>query len=120
MRAVKTHNTGTSGPFFGQALGFIQPGMGSVGQMSMIVAIGMIGGLGTVVGPIVATVGLLIVDNELRNSTAGFSALLFGVALLVVVTLFPKGLSGIPDQLASLGRYSFARLRRDSARETVA
>ncbi len=100
--AVSAGVAGISGAYFGHSSGFITPNIGGLTVMALVVAMGMIGGLGTTVGPIAATILILLVDDRLRATTGGLSTFIFGIVLIVVILLAPGGLSG-------LGR-SFERL----------
>jgi ABC-type branched-subunit amino acid transport system permease subunit len=57
--------------------------------MSIVVAMGVAGGLGTLVGPILSTGALLYLSDKLRVIGEGYSTLLFGVVLLFVVVAVP-------------------------------
>ena len=90
---------GVAGAFLGHSVGFITPGIGSVGEMAIVVAIGMLGGLGTTAGPVVATVLVLLVDSNLRAMTGAYSTMLFGIVLLAVILAMPGGISAMASRL---------------------
>ncbi len=95
---------GVAGAFLGHSVGFITPGIGSLGEMAIVVAIGMLGGLGTTAGPIFATILVLLVDSNLRATTGGLSTMLFGIVLLVVILAMPGGISAIGNRILARRR----------------
>lgn len=80
---------GVAGVFFAYYTGFVTPSIGGVPEMSIVVAMGVAGGLGTLVGPIISTGALLYLSDQLRVIGEGYSTLLFGVVLLFVVVAVP-------------------------------
>jgi branched-chain amino acid transport system permease protein len=60
----------------------------------MIVMV-VIGGAGTVVGPLVGAVGLQFVSEYLRQHYPQEHILVLGAVIIVVVLLFPSGLTGV-------------------------
>lgn len=56
-----------------------------------IVIMVLIGGSGSIVGPIVGAVGLTLLDNYLSTSFPGYSFLVLGAIIVIVVVLFPQG-----------------------------
>lgn len=82
---------GVAGAFLAYYTGFITPAIGSVTEMSVVVAMGITGGLGTLIGPVISTTVLLYLSDRLRVVGEGYSSLLFGLALLFVVVVLPWG-----------------------------
>lgn len=93
---------GIAGAFFGHSVGFITPDIGGLAPMAMVVVLGMLGGLGTTAGPVVATILVLYADSSLRATTGAFSTLIFGFVLLVVILAVPGGLSGVGNRLLAV------------------
>lgn len=91
--------TSVIGSFHGMYLTFIEPSAAFSLELSIQIAMfALIGGLGTVAGPVVGTVLVLPVAELARgwlsafgNGTHGF---VYGVLLVVVVLFFPRGLVG--------------------------
>lgn len=54
----------------------------------------LIGGSGSIVGPIVGAVGLTLLNNFLQTALPGYSLLIFGAIIVLVVVLFPQGVIG--------------------------
>jgi branched-chain amino acid transport system permease protein len=78
---------GLAGSYLAFYSGFITPGMGSVSEMSNVVAMGVSGGLGSFVGPILSTTALQIASDRLTEVAEAAATLLFGAALLVAVAV---------------------------------
>lgn len=63
----------------------------------------IVGGLSTVVGPILGATFLTIVD-ELLRPTEYFRVILFGVILILIVLFLPGGLESIPRRIRARGK----------------
>jgi branched-chain amino acid transport system permease protein len=96
--AASSAVAGLAGAFLGHSVGFIVPNMGGLGAMSMVVAIGIVGGLGSTYGPVAAGILLLVMDSQLRATASGLSAVLFGLVLLAVVVAVPGGLASLGNR----------------------
>ncbi len=58
----------------------------------LMVAMAVIGGLGTVVGPVIGAVGLQLLAEYLRQRYLGLHLIVFGSLLVAVVVLMPEGM----------------------------
>lgn len=98
---------GLAGGLFAPLQGMITPGMFSFLQSILFVLVVMIGGAGTVAGPLVGAVvvGLL---PEMLSSLENLRLLCFGLLLLVVLWVAPSGIVGVVVDL-------FQRLRGNAA-----
>ena len=85
---------GLAGGLFAPLQGMVTPGMFSFLQSILFVLVVMIGGAGTVAGPLVGAVivGLL---PEMLSSLENLRLLCFGVLLLVVLWVAPTGITGV-------------------------
>ncbi len=85
---------GLAGGLFAPLQGMVTPGMFSFLQSILFVLVVMIGGAGTVAGPVAGAVvvGLL---PELLSSLENLRLLCFGVLLLVVLWVAPTGIVGV-------------------------
>ena len=95
---------GAAGALFAPLSGFIAPNSFGFMQSILFVLVVLIGGRGTVVGPLAGAivVGLL---PEFLASLEEYRLLFFGALLLVVLWVAPRGLVGLAESLAQ-------RLRR--------
>ena len=105
---------GLAGGLFAPLQGMVTPGVFSFLQSILFVLVVMIGGAGTVAGPVAGAVvvGLL---PEMLSSLENLRLLCFGVLLLVVLWVAPSGMVGVAVA-------AFRRLSRGApvAHDTVA
>ncbi|HUZ10113.1 MAG TPA: branched-chain amino acid ABC transporter ATP-binding protein/permease [Acidimicrobiales bacterium] len=93
---------GIAGGFYVYSQQFISPDSVSVQTSIYVIAGVVVGGAGTILGPIigVASVGIAI---ELLNSFNQYEGLVYGVVLIMVAILMPTGILGVyRDLLARL------------------
>jgi branched-chain amino acid transport system permease protein len=88
-----------AGAFYVQVFQYIDPSIayGSHTSVEALVA-AIVGGLGTVWGPILGALALHILADVTRNlfgSLPGINMVIYGVVLLVIVMFSPKGIAGL-------------------------
>lgn len=91
--------TGIGGSIYAQYLLFIDPhSVFSVGFSTKVAALSIIGGVGTVLGPIVGAFLLTPVEMLLRSQLGGtyqgLYLLLYGVIMILVILIIPRGIVG--------------------------
>jgi branched-chain amino acid transport system permease protein len=64
-----------------------------------LVLIALIGGLGTVWGPVLGAVVFFVVQDYLQTSYPSFHLLVYGLLLLVIILFEPKGMAGVAGRL---------------------
>jgi branched-chain amino acid transport system permease protein len=90
---------GAAGAFYVQNFRYIDPGLSfgpSVSVEALLVAI--VGGMGTIWGPLVGALVLDILGHLTRNlfeNAAGLSLVVYGVVLVLMVMFAPRGLAGL-------------------------
>ena len=84
---------GLSGGLLAHYVTFIQPAIFSMDLSSLLTAGVVCGGMGSLTGPFVAT-ALFVVVPELFRGLALWRLVLYGVLLVVIMNLRPKGLYG--------------------------
>lgn len=87
------------GSFHGMYLTFIEPSAAFSLELSIQIAMfALIGGLGSIAGPVLGTVLVLPIAELARGWLSGFGngthGFVYGVVLVVVVLFFPRGLVG--------------------------
>ncbi len=82
---------GLAGALYGHYLMIITPDMASQGQMFLILAMAVIGGLGSFVGPIIGAVALTVLAEKMR-AYGEYHRLIFGLATLAMIRFAPRGL----------------------------
>jgi len=92
--------TGLAGGFYAAHFQAIGPGLLSMSQLMFIIAITVVGGVGTFWGPLVGTVVLMLAD-ELMRETGEFRTLGLGIIIALSIVLMPKGLVGRLSDLAA-------------------
>ncbi|MCR8958235.1 ATP-binding cassette domain-containing protein [Variovorax sp. S2] len=98
--AVSALCAGAAGGLFAPLSGFVTPHTFGFGQSILFVLVVMIGGAGSVAGPLVGAlvVGLL---PELLASFEEYRLLIFGLLLLVVLWVAPEGAAGLWRRIAA-------------------
>jgi branched-chain amino acid transport system permease protein len=111
IHAVAAGMTGLAGGLYARYHAFIYPGDVFAFQTSIyILLIPVIGGIGTVWGPVLGGIIFGIVEEELVVHFPNIHLLLYGSVLILIVLLEPDGLIGL---LRRLTRF-FWRRREDS------
>ncbi|HWG48326.1 MAG TPA: branched-chain amino acid ABC transporter permease [Candidatus Acidoferrales bacterium] len=111
IHAVGAALTGVAGGLYARYHAFIYPGDVFAFQTSIyILLIPVIGGIGTVWGPVLGGIIFGVVEEELVVKFPNFHLLLYGSILILIVLLEPDGLLGLLHRLRRL----FRRKRDDS------
>lgn len=92
--AISSAIAGLAGGIYGHYLMLITPDISSLGQMFLILAMAVIGGLGTIWGPILGAVFLEVLSEYIRGY-GEYHILIFGLIALVIVRFAPQGVVGI-------------------------
>ena len=82
---------GMGGAFFAASQGFINPTSFTFFESALILAVVVLGGMGSIVGVVLAALVLTILP-ELLRSFADYRILLFGVAMVLMMIWRPRGL----------------------------
>jgi branched-chain amino acid transport system permease protein len=82
---------GVAGALYAFTYGVVSPSLMGLGPMTLLVTMLVIGGLGTLTGPLIGTAVLTIVQAELQNWPE-IRLILLGVTLLLIVLLIPRGI----------------------------
>ncbi len=93
---------GIAGVFFATYQGFINPSSFTFFESALILAIVVLGGLGSTVGVIVAALVLTILPEVLRDF-AEYRVLMFGVAMVLMMVWKPRGLIRIKRKAYDIG-----------------
>jgi branched-chain amino acid transport system permease protein len=107
--------TGLAGGVYAAHFQAIGPGILSMSQLMFIIAITVVGGVGTFWGPLVGTI-VLVAADELMREAGEFRTLGLGVIIAVSIVLMPKGLVGrLEDLIGWLGRRRASHARKKPA-----
>ena len=91
--AVSAFFTGTAGAYQAQLFKFVGPDTFSSNISFEIIAMTIVGGIATVVGPVLGAYLLVLVLDGLGVSS-DLSVLIYGVLLMSMVLVFPEGILG--------------------------
>ena len=94
---------GFAGSFFATRQGFISPESFTFIESATIVAIVVLGGMGSQVGVVIAATVLILLP-ELGREFAEFRMLLFGAAMVLIMIWRPRGLLAFREPTILLGR----------------
>jgi branched-chain amino acid transport system permease protein len=89
---------GLVGALYTHYIGFVSPKIVDTWINVVLAAMVIVGGEGTLVGPVVGSVLLTMLPEVLRFAE-GYRMLLFGVILLAVITFAPQGIVGVAVDL---------------------
>lgn len=87
---------GWAGALFAHYLMFISPSMFNLDKSSELTITVVIGGLGSLSGSILATTIITLLPEVLR-SVAEYRMLLYGIVVVIIITLRPSGLMGYKE-----------------------
>ncbi|MGO4842304.1 branched-chain amino acid ABC transporter permease, partial [Rhizobiaceae sp. 2RAB30] len=94
---------GLSGTLFASWAEIVTPGMFSLGQSAEIIIWCIVGGLGTLVGPVIGAMMLAYLKFALGQQSVIDNTLVLGVILVLCVLLMPRGV--VPTLGNALKRY---------------
>lgn len=83
------------GAVFGQLQSFLTPEIFGVGLLIQFLVVSFVGGVTYLAGPLLGAAFVVVAREVLQDVGAG-QRLVYAVALIAVVRLFPAGLAGIP------------------------
>ncbi|MCU0748826.1 MAG: urea ABC transporter permease subunit UrtC [Akkermansiaceae bacterium] len=99
-----------AGALFVPQVGIINPSEMETGKSLEAVVWVALGGRGTIVGPVVGAVSVNAIKSWASSgATADYWPLMLGGAFVLVVLFMPKGIVGIPGQIAEIS----ARIKRN-------
>jgi branched-chain amino acid transport system permease protein len=108
---------GLAGCLFANWGGFTSPTVFSLAQSAQIIIWIIVGGLGTLVGPIVGCFAIQWLTSQLGNQQALNANLVLGAILVVFVLMVPRG---IVPTLGDWIEHAWHRIRRDTRASSVA
>ncbi|OYT49567.1 MAG: branched-chain amino acid ABC transporter permease [Desulfurococcales archaeon ex4484_204] len=95
--------TSLAGAFYGHFIGLVSPEVGAFDQLALIIAMTVVGGMGTLPGPVIGALLLEFFSEYLREFGI-FRLLIFAGLIIVTVRFFRRGLYGtLKERLISVG-----------------
>ena len=89
---------GLAGGLYGHYLMLITPDIPSLGQMFLVLAMAVIGGMGSFGGPIIGAITLEFLSEYIRIY-GEYHLLLFGLVALVIARFAPSGMVGLWERI---------------------
>jgi branched-chain amino acid transport system permease protein len=86
--------TGLAGAFYAVQFGVVGPIVFSLAMLLFLLSMIVVGGMGTVWGPLLGAAVLMLADEGMRE-TGDWRDIGLGVVLVLFVVLLPKGLAGL-------------------------
>lgn len=96
---------GLAGALYASVVGFISPSLFTLGASVTFLAMGVIGGTGSLAGPLIAAVLLTLlqyldalipgISREAGQLVQSYQADVYGLAIIIVVVLSPAGIAGV-------------------------
>jgi len=111
--ALSAAIAGLGGALYTAVMGFVSPTVFDLSQASQFVLWVIAGGLGTYVGPMIASFGFQLLSSQLGANQVFNTELIFGTTIILFVLLAPQGLLPMILGLAELKLpYRFGSLVR--------
>lgn len=107
---------GVAGAYYAHFFGLIDPSIGGLDEMGKICLMVIVGGVGTVYGPLLGTFFVVILSEIIRGSLAEMNLLIFALVMILTMRFIPGGFMGIIDLLSPLLRHRFAKMAEKADR----
>jgi branched-chain amino acid transport system permease protein len=116
VHAIAAGLTGIAGGIYARRAAFFYPGdVFAFSTGISILLMPVIGGIGTVWGPVLGGVVFVIVEEQISVKFPNFHLLIYGALLIIIILLEPDGLLGLLRRL-----FRFLPLRLDKAKLAAA
>jgi branched-chain amino acid transport system permease protein len=92
--ALSAAISGLAGALYGHFAQFVSPELGLISQTGIIISMVVIGGLGTLVGPIGGAF-LIYIASEFLRDFGGYQLIVFALLVILVARFFRAGLWGL-------------------------
>jgi branched-chain amino acid transport system permease protein len=99
--AVSTAIAGFAGVLYAHYVRFIGPDSFTMVQSFNYFVMNLIGGSGTMIGPLIGPLLLTTIDELSQLFKPEIARVLFGLALIVIILYMPKGIMGLLHRMAS-------------------
>lgn len=85
---------GLAGALYGYFAGFVSPELGLISQSGLVLSMAVIGGLGSLTGPLAGAL-LIYLTSEALRGTGGWQLVIFAALLIIVARFCRQGLWGL-------------------------
>jgi branched-chain amino acid transport system permease protein len=94
--ALSAAPTAATGAIYANWINYIDPGdVFNVLLSVKPIVMALLGGVGTVLGPVVGAVGLVVLEEAVTRSLLDLTGVVFGLAVVVLVLFLPHGIAGL-------------------------
>lgn len=94
---------GLAGGLYGTFAQLVSPELGLIAQTGIVIAMVVIGGMGTLVGPLIGAI-LVYVASELLRDAGNIQMIVFSALVIIFARFFREGLWGLAVQLVARWR----------------
>ncbi|WP_291770548.1 branched-chain amino acid ABC transporter permease [Castellaniella sp.] len=96
--AISCGICGFAGGLYGTFAQLVSPELGLIQETGMVIAMAMIGGMGTLVGPLIGAL-LVYTASEMLRSVGGIQMIVFATLVIIFARFFQEGLWGLLRRL---------------------
>jgi urea transport system permease protein len=111
---------GLAGALYVPQVGIINPSEMAPDKSLEAVVWVAVGGRGTLIGPVIGAIAVNALKSWATRAYPDLWLIILGAMFVIVVLFLPKGIVGLPAQLFSLFKRSFAFLKRTSSQRGIA
>jgi len=90
---------GIAGAFYVHLIGYVSPALADFSLMVTVIASTILGGLGTVMGPIIGAFIVWPLSEVIRAYSAGLQMIILSILILIFLKFIPNGFVGLLSQI---------------------
>lgn len=91
---ISSFMAGIAGGFLAHYNMLVSPELTTITQMGMVIAMAVIGGLGTFIGPIIGGLSLELISEYVKEF-GNYHLMIYGLLLILVLRFSPRGIAGL-------------------------
>lgn len=99
--AIGCFFAGTAGSLYAHFVGIITPTDFAVHSVLAPIAYVVVGGMGTVLGPVIGTIFLMVLSHFFLRELGFYELLVYGIIIVAIIRFMPEGLISIPRLVSS-------------------
>lgn len=99
--AIGCFFAGMAGSLYAHFVGIITPSDFAVHSVLAPIAYVVVGGMGTVLGPVIGTSFLMVLSHFFLRELGFYELLVYGIIIVVIIRFMPEGLISIPRMVSS-------------------
>lgn len=110
--------TGIAGAFYGSYVRVASPDIFGLGSLTLILSILLVGGTGTIWGPVLAAFAITLLSEAIADLGA-WRNIITAVLIIAVMVFYPGGLWGLTQELREAGANALSALRARRRRRAL-